>query len=262
VRGVQIERHLEALLSLNAVAQALVERSADAVVHLHALLAVGGQVGDAGHVVDGLGGVALLLEELRQRFERRDVRIVDVDDVAVGVDGVVEVLDFIGVHLRHRRVELDLDRALERGVDVPVIRVDEVEPLAHTPVAALEAVERALVPAVDLDDLVKRLSAGECLATVAPQVGRTETSSPETGHPYPYRSGYPGRPSVTRLVEAELRRRAAARKCCGSLAEEARDLHEWVNQAHPNAPHLPTPRTIENQIRDLYRTLVRKPATK
>ena len=113
-----------------------------------------------------------------------------------------------------------------------------------------------LVKAVDLNDVVKRLSAGECLATAAPQVGRTETSSSETG-----RSGYPGRPSVRNLVEAELRRRAAAGECRGSLREEAEDLFAWVKQAHPDAPH-PTPKTIENQIRHLRRMLVGTPPTK
>src|ERR1700736_6758213 len=55
-----------------------------------------------------------------------------------------------------------------------------------------------LVKAADINDIVQRLSAGECLATAAPPGESTATSIPETGHAYPFRSGYPGRPSVKR----------------------------------------------------------------
>ena len=72
------------------------------------------QVGDARHVVDRLRRIALLLVELRERFERRDVRVVEVDDVAVGVDRAVDVLDLVGVDLGDRAVELDLRSAVER----------------------------------------------------------------------------------------------------------------------------------------------------
>jgi len=119
-----------------------------------------------------------------------------------------------------------------------------------------------LVKAVDLDDVVKRLSAGECLATLASPPERTGTSSPETGHPYPYRSGYPGRFSLKDLIRKEFTRRVDAGEYRETLRDEARHLREWVGQAHPDAPQLPTERTIENQIRDLYRRLVREQSTK
>jgi len=86
------------------------------------------------------------------------VRIVDVDDVAVGVDRVIEVLHFVGVDLGHRRVELDLDRPLEGDADVPVVRVDEIEPLAQAPVAPLESDQGRLVRRIDLEHLLESCS--------------------------------------------------------------------------------------------------------
>jgi nucleoside-diphosphate-sugar epimerase len=71
VRRIEIERHLEALARLHAIGELLVERLADAVVHLDALHAVGREIGDARHRVDGLRRVALLLVELGERVERR-----------------------------------------------------------------------------------------------------------------------------------------------------------------------------------------------
>ena len=73
VRRIEIERHLVALLRGDAIAELLVERLADAVERLDALLRVLRQLGDARHVVDRLRRVVELVVELRERLERRHV---------------------------------------------------------------------------------------------------------------------------------------------------------------------------------------------
>jgi hypothetical protein len=119
-----------------------------------------------------------------------------------------------------------------------------------------------LIKTADLNRVVKRLTAGESLATLAPLEERTGTSLPETGLAYPYLSGYQGRPSLKDPIQREFSRRANEDKCAGSLGQEARDLLAWLIQAHPDAPHKPTAKTIENQIRDQYRQHRRHGSTK
>ena len=69
-------------------------------VRLDALLAVRREFRDPRRVLDRLRGVADLLVQLRERLERRKVLLVQVDDILVGVDRVIGVVDFVGVHLR------------------------------------------------------------------------------------------------------------------------------------------------------------------
>jgi hypothetical protein len=69
VGRIEIEGHLVAILRLAAIAQLFVELAPDAVVHLDALLAVGREVRDARHVLDGAGRIVLLLVELGERLE-------------------------------------------------------------------------------------------------------------------------------------------------------------------------------------------------
>jgi hypothetical protein len=111
-----------------------------------------------------------------------------------------------------------------------------------------------LVRAVDLKNVVERLEAGESFATLAPLSGGAETSIPETGQAYPYRTGFAGRPTSKHLILKELERRGNVGECAGSVAQEARDLLAWFTDAHPDAPK-PTAGTIENQIREPYRKL-------
>ena len=115
-----------------------------------------------------------------------------------------------------------------------------------------------LIEAADLNRVMKRLAAGESLATLALLEERTGTSLPETGPAYPYRSGFPGRPSIKNHIMAESTRRASLGECSESLAGEAQNLRAWAETAHPRAPQLPTRRTIENRIRSEYNRLVRK----
>ena len=157
MRRIEIERHLVAVLRRDAVAELLVERLADPVEGLDALLGVLRELRDARHVVDRLRRVSLLVVELRERLERGEVRVVEVDDVLVRVDRAVGVLDLVGVDLSDRAVELDLRLAVERRRDVALVDVDELRPLAQLAVAALEGEVRLLVVRIDLEDLLEPL---------------------------------------------------------------------------------------------------------
>ena len=67
-------------------------------------------------------------------------------------------------------------------------------------------------------------------------------------------SGMVGRPTAKHLYPDELERRAKAGIMCGKLAAESRELHNWLQQSHPEI-NPGTPKTIENNIRDRYRQL-------
>ena len=82
--------------------------------------------------------VVLLLVELGERVEGRDVGVLEIDDVEVGVDRAVEILDLLRVDLGRVPPELDLLLPIVGRVDVAIVGVDEIEPLAEAPVAALE----------------------------------------------------------------------------------------------------------------------------
>jgi hypothetical protein len=77
-----------------------------------------------------------------------------------------------------------------------------------------------------------------------------------TEHVDPYRTGLPGRRTISHLTVPELRRRAAAGECKPTLKAEAEALWEWAITTHPEGARA-TPLTIENQIRPFYNALVR-----
>lgn len=92
---------------------------------------------------------------------------------------------------------------------------------------------------------------GELVPTMAAIAGTDEEVVLE--------SGTPGRPPKSiHLIEQELRRRAEDDRLEPSLAEQARQLHQWLITNHPKAPP-PTSGTIENRIRAEYRRLKGKP---
>jgi hypothetical protein len=68
----------------------------------------------------------------------------------------------------------------------------------------------------------------------------------------PPRTGTPGRPSSSYLVEAEFSARCARNEVEVSLAEEAEVLAVWLRNEHPNSPPL-TAKTIKNRLRAAYR---------
>ncbi len=66
-----------------------------------------------------------------------------------------------------------------------------------------------------------------------------------------------GRPSIMRRIEAEMRHRAADGSLELTLREEAQALHTSATQNIPATEQIPTVRTIENRLRDVYRKLRR-----
>jgi hypothetical protein len=63
-----------------------------------------------------------------------------------------------------------------------------------------------------------------------------------------YRTGAPGRPSSSHLVEAELDRRISSGTRSGSAAKEAESLADWLKSTHPKLPPM-TKKTILNRFR-------------
>ena len=68
----------------------------------------------------------------------------------------------------------------------------------------------------------------------------------------PLRTGAPGRPSSSHLVEAEFAARCTRNEVEASLAEEAEVLAAWLRNKHPYSPRL-APKTIKNRLRVAYR---------
>ena len=69
----------------------------------------------------------------------------------------------------------------------------------------------------------------------------------------PLRTGGPGRPSsMKNLVLPEFERRLQQGLVAKTVREESRILAEWLHENHPSDP-CPTPKTIENKIRDQHR---------
>lgn len=63
-----------------------------------------------------------------------------------------------------------------------------------------------------------------------------------------YRTGVAGRPSSKHLASKQMQRRASEGKLCDKLAEEVRELCEWLGKSHPEAPPA-TPKALENALR-------------
>lgn len=71
------------------------------------------------------------------------------------------------------------------------------------------------------------------------------------------RTGSPGAPSSSHLVEMELARRLSIGAKESSLAKQAASLSKWLKETHPGLRQM-TPGTIENTIRDAWRGGPRK----
>ncbi len=64
----------------------------------------------------------------------------------------------------------------------------------------------------------------------------------------------PGRPSRMREIEAEMRRRAAAKQLLGSLRAESEALAHWARRTH-GQDEAPKPKSIAKQLGAVYRDL-------
>ena len=76
-------------------------------------------------------------------------------------------------------------------------------------------------------------------------------------HVDPYRTGFPGRPTLASLLATELRRRAEAGLLAPTLAAEAIALRRWAHDSHPSVS-TPSLGTIENRIRSIFWELRKK----
>jgi hypothetical protein len=73
----------------------------------------------------------------------------------------------------------------------------------------------------------------------------------------PYRSGFPGRPTIRHAIEAHFQERCTLGEVEDSLTDEAAALRLWAEENHPGAP-IPSRRAIENRIRSAYRKYQQK----
>ena len=69
----------------------------------------------------------------------------------------------------------------------------------------------------------------------------------------PNRTGAPGRPSSMHLIDAELKARMERGDTLPTLRLESEALADWFLRTYPHAAR-PTPKTIQNKIREIYRT--------
>ena len=67
-----------------------------------------------------------------------------------------------------------------------------------------------------------------------------------------YNSELPGRPTSAQLIMSEFLSRQSSGTTARTLAQEAKQLSEWLSRTHPLAP-VAKPRTVENQIRAVYK---------
>jgi hypothetical protein len=106
------------------------------------------------------------------------------------------------------------------------------------------------VPPSTVGNLANEVS-GQARAPTAGQGGFGEIGLSER---------YPGRPSVKPAILRTFCQRAASGITLGTLAAEARWLLDWAHQVFPGEPGLPSkPQVVENQIREQYNSLKRKP---
>ena len=79
--------------------------------------------------------------------------------------------------------------------------------------------------------------------------------------PTEYHTGLVGRPSGINIVEQQMRRRAETGELLPSLHQEAQLLALWYRERHPDGPRTAW-KTIENNLRSVYRELKSAPAWK
>src|SRR5262245_8063027 len=68
----------------------------------------------------------------------------------------------------------------------------------------------------------------------------------------PRSASFPGRPSIMRAIETEMRRRANAGHLAPQLRDEAQALQDWAKHTHADQ-QVPGVRAIENALRSVYR---------
>jgi hypothetical protein len=105
-----------------------------------------------------------------------------------------------------------------------------------------------LVKKSDLERLIEAIKGGDIPPAVPPTLTEVQQVDPA-------RTGYPGRPSLKRAIEAEFRRRVEGGEHETTLKAQGEALQRWAGETYPGVA-IPTPETIRNQIRSLYNTLL------
>ena len=140
----------------------------------------------------------------------------------------------------------DGDRSYPSLIDIlPMAAIMEVPDLKFNWSKGTVAVRRRYRGVVECRLVVSRRDLDRELANVA--------ASPEpANHTH---SGMAGRPTPKHLYIQEMKRRSGEGQLQDSIAQEARDLLDWMVQKHQDL-NPGTPGTIENAIRDDYRKLL------
>lgn len=129
-------------------------------------------------------------------------------------------------------------------------------PFADSPFELLLSEELYLWSSIYLDEEHWRKGHGDCLEDRrGPQWERLMVLKSDIAKVWPFqaaRTGAPGRPSSMHLIEAEFEARCKREEVAASLAEESRNLANWLRSEHPSAPRL-TEKTIQNRLRETYR---------
>jgi hypothetical protein len=96
------------------------------------------------------------------------------------------------------------------------------------------------------DDIEKMFSSEAASLQVDVNIGKPSSDFGGTG--------VAGRPTSRYLALQEMNRRAFDGKLCETLAEEVRELRDYLQTFHPSAPQ-PKQKSLENSIRGEYRKL-------
>jgi hypothetical protein len=95
-------------------------------------------------------------------------------------------------------------------------------------------------------------SQGGSMGEYCSAVDTAATQSPTQAVADPYKTGFPGRPTIKHLIKQEFDRRIEASAICTELANEAKELRNWAETHYPEAK-TPTEKTIKNNIRGRFR---------
>ncbi len=127
---------------------------------------------------------------------------------------------------------------------LPLVAIMEVPDLEIDWSMGSAVVQRRFRGPVECPVVISRRDLDRELANIA--------DSPEpTNHTH---SGMAGRPTPKHLYIQEMKRRATDGQLQDSLAQEARDLRDWMKEEHPDL-NPGTTGAIENAVRDEYRML-------
>src|SRR5690606_40619302 len=83
-------------------------------------------------------GIVLPVVQTTERLERSDIRVVEVDDILISIDGAIDVRHLVDVDAGNLPPQLYLRLVVGRLVDVPLVSANQIQPLLEPSIAALE----------------------------------------------------------------------------------------------------------------------------